>query len=326
MFPEVRMRRLRRYPWLREMVEDVTLTPKNLVLPIFVKEKHLDKKIPGMPGVERYDVSELPTLMRELVDLGIPAVALFPMIEEKKKDERGTEALNPEGLIPQAIREIRSATRDIGIITDIALDPYTSHGQDGVVQDGEILNDETVKILSQKALVLARAGADIVAPSDMMDGRIGVIREALETNDFQGVSILSYAAKYASNFYGPFRHAVGSINCLGKADKNTYQMSFKRKNEALAEIMLDEDEGADMLMVKPATVYMDIIHKVSENTELPVFAYHVSGEYACLKLAAEAGAINFEETLLETCVGIRRAGAQGIFTYGARLLAEKMLK
>lgn len=324
MFPNIRLRRLRHYSWLRDMMEDVHLSVKDFVYPIFVKEDHLDKDIAFLPGIQRYDLKELPSLIKELVDLGIPAVALFPMIDMRKKDEQGSEATNPQGLIPQAIQIIRQTSPQIGIVTDVALDPYTSHGQDGLVHNGEILNDATIERLCEQAYVLAQAGAHIIAPSDMMDGRIGKIRETLENTGFYHVFILSYTAKYASNLYGPFRHAVGSASCLGRADKKTYQMSFARKNEALAEALLDEQEGADMLMVKPATLYLDIINKLSEQTTLPIFAYHVSGEYSCLAYAAQSGVISFVDGLMETCIAIKRAGAKGIFTYGAKTIAEAL--
>lgn len=321
-FPYSRLRRLRAHAWLRDLVTEIRLSPKDLVQPIFVREAHLEPAITHLPHVQRYSLDELEQHIHELVALGIPAVALFPMIDAAKKDERGSEATNPDGLIPQAIRLIRGASEAIGIITDVALDPYTSHGQDGIVENAMIQNDATVERLCEQALILAEAGAHVVAPSDMMDGRIGAIRETLEEHNFTDVAILSYAAKYASNLYGPFRHAVGSASCLGRADKKTYQMDFRRTREGIHEAFLDEQEGADMLMVKPATLYLDMIYRVCEQTDLPVFAYHVSGEYASLAYGAQAGALDFDQALLETMVAIKRAGTQGIFTYGAQRVAE----
>lgn len=321
-FPYTRLRRLRAHSWLRDLVSEIRLSPQDLVLPLFIREDHLEKDIALLPSIQRYTLSELPQQIREIVSLGIPAVALFPMIDTAKKDEKGSEATNPDGLIAQAIRIIRNESDKIGIITDVALDPYTSHGQDGLVENNVILNDATTERLCEQALTLAQAGAHVVAPSDMMDGRIGYIRETLEDHGFHDVAILSYTAKYASNFYGPFRHAVGSAACLGRADKKTYQMDFTRRQEGIDEALLDEQEGADMLMVKPATLYLDMICRIKEQTALPVFAYHVSGEYASLAYGAQAGALDFDQALLETMIAIKRAGAQGILTYGARRVAE----
>jgi len=316
-FPHLRLRRARQFPWIRELLQEVSLRPADLVYPVFVREDHIAANIPGLGTNRRHTLKELPALVREVASLGIKAVALFPMVDQSKRDETGSYACNPHGLIPQAITIIKNTTDQLGVITDVALDPYTSHGQDGLVKDGKILNDETVSALQQMSIVLAQAGSDIVAPSDMMDGRIGAIREALDDANFTQTMILAYTAKYASSLYGPFREAVGSKGCLGVADKKTYQMSPDRVKEALLEADQDTHEGADFLMVKPATLYQDIIQSLVMTQNVPVFAYHVSGEYAMLTSAHAAGFLDFDAALIETLTAIKRAGAKAILTYGA---------
>jgi len=305
-FPSTRLRRLRRAPWLREMVAEVRLHPSDLIWPVFIQEgKSTATPISSMPGVFRLTLDLLVKQAREAAELGIPAIALFPVVDGKLKTEHGDEALNPDNLVCRAIKTLKDTLPGMGIITDVALDPYTSHGQDGLVKNGLILNDETVEILCRQAINQARAGCDIVAPSDMMDGRI-----------------LSYAAKYASGFYGPFRDAVDSAKFLGAADKKTYQMDYRNADEALREVALDVAEGADMVMVKPAGSYLDIIHKVAETFNVPVLAYQVSGEYAMIKAASEKGLLNEELTMLESLIAIKRAGARAILSYYATHAAK----
>jgi porphobilinogen synthase len=322
-FPSTRLRRLRRAPWLREMVAEVRLHPSDLIWPVFIQEgKSTATPISSMPGVFRLTLDLLVKQAREAAELGIPAIALFPVVDGKLKTEHGDEALNPDNLVCRAIKTLKDTLPGMGIITDVALDPYTSHGQDGLVKNGLILNDETVEILCRQAINQARAGCDIVAPSDMMDGRIGAIRRALEAEGFQDTVILSYAAKYASGFYGPFRDAVDSAKFLGAADKKTYQMDYRNADEALREVALDVAEGADMVMVKPAGSYLDIIHKVAETFNVPVLAYQVSGEYAMIKAASEKGLLNEELTMLESLIAIKRAGARAILSYYATHAAK----
>jgi porphobilinogen synthase len=325
-FPSTRLRRLRRAPWLREMVAEVRLHPSDLIWPVFIQEGNdVSTPIASMPGVFRLTLDLLIKQAKEAAALGIPAIALFPVVDSTRKTERGDEALNPDNLVCRAIRELKDAIPQLGIITDVALDPYTSHGQDGLVKDGVILNDETVEILCKQALNQARAGCDIVAPSDMMDGRIGAIRGALETEGFHDTVILSYAAKYASHFYGPFRDAVDSAKHLGGAGKKTYQMDYRNADEALREVALDVAEGADMVMVKPAGSYLDIIHQVAETFNVPVLAYQVSGEYAMIKAAAEKGWLNEELAMMESLIAIKRAGASAILSYYATHAAKLLL-
>ncbi len=323
-FPDLRMRRARKGPLLRDLLCEVTLDRAHLVYPIFVCEEGIEPQIPGLGDNKRHTLKELPAVIHECVSLGIRGVALFPMVHKHNRDEKGTYALNKDGLIPTAVKVIKDTTDQIGVITDVALDPYTSHGQDGLAENGHICNDATVDVLQEMSLVLAQSGADVVAPSDMMDGRVAAIRQTLEANNFTDTLILSYCAKFASNLYGPFRDAVGSRECLGIADKKTYQMSYDRRNECLTEADQDICEGADLLMVKPATLYQDVIAKLCEHQNLPVFAYHVSGEYAMLQSAAAAGYLEFIPALLETLISIRRAGAQAIFTYGAMDVAKHL--
>lgn len=320
----VRLRRLRGSAWMRAMVAETHLRVEDLIWPLFVQEgSGLATPIDGLPGVERLSIDKLVEAVREAASLGIPAVALFPVTPMEKKTEDGREAFNPENLICRAIRAIKAEKLNIGIIADVALDPYTTHGHDGVLDDaGDVANDATVAQLCKQAVVLAQAGCDIVAPSDMMDGRVAEIRAALDAAGFTGVSILAYSAKYASAFYGPFRAAVGSKQNLGKADKRSYQMDAANRREAWREASLDMAEGADMLMVKPATLYLDIIADLAAQADIPVLAYHVSGEYAMLKAAAAAGMLEEKAAMLEVLLSIKRAGATSILTYAARDVAR----
>ena len=318
------MRRLRTQGWIREMVQEHRLHPSDLIWPVFVvDETNIQEDIVSLPGVSRWSIDLLIEEVKKAVDLGIPAIALFPVIEIEKKCENGAEALNPDNLICRAIQAIKKAAPDIGIIADVALDPYTTHGHDGILRESAIVNDETNTILSEQSVVLAEAGADIIAPSDMMDGRVGVIREALENKSSQDILILSYAAKFASGFYGPFRDAIGSKNNL-KSDKKTYQMNSPNIDEALREVALDIAEGTDMIMVKPGLPYLDIIHRVKNTYKVPTFAYHVSGEYAMLRAAAQNGWLDYETCLYESILSFKRAGCDGILTYGAVDLAQSL--
>jgi len=320
----IRPRRLRQAPWIRALVAEISLQVSDLIWPLFVQEgEKTITPVDGLPGVSRRTVDEIVKAAREAADLGIPAIALFPVTPLNKKTDDAREALNEHNLVCTAIRAVKKAVPEIGIVADVALDPYTSHGHDGVLgDDGDVANDATVEILRKQAVVLAQAGADMVAPSDMMDGRVGEIRDALDDAGYQKTMILAYAAKYASALYGPFRAAVGSKNNLGKADKRTYQMNPANSVEALREVALDIAEGADMVMVKPATLYLDIISRVSEISEVPVFAYHVSGEYAMIKAAAAQDMVDEKAVTLETLLAIKRAGAIAILTYAARDVAE----
>lgn len=321
-FPATRMRRLRRSPWLRDIVRETRLHPADFILPVFVTEEKETAPVPGFFGVCRYPVHALPALLREVSAAGVRAVMLFPHIAPEKKDETGSEALREGNLLQQAIKACKDAAPEIGVICDIALDPYTSHGHDGVVKNGVILNDETTERLADLAAFAAVSGADTVAPSDMMDGRIGVIRKALDQAGLRGVSILSYAAKYASHCYGPFRDAVGSKAALGGADKNTYQMDFGNSKEAFAEAALDIEEGADILMIKPAVPYLDIVKGISDTFTAPVFVYHVSAEYVMLRAAAEHTGTDADALMSEYMVACKRAGARCIVTYGALDMAR----
>jgi porphobilinogen synthase len=321
-----RPRRMRRTAALRAMAAETALSPKNLIQPCFVIEgEGTQEPIASMPGQSRLTVDLLVKAASRAHALGIPAMALFPKIEEGLKDELGTESQNPEGLIPRAIQALKKEVPGLMVICDVALDPYTSTGQDGIVVDGKILNDETVLALTQQALTQAEAGADIVAPSDMMDGRIGAVRDALDEAGHAEVVILSYAAKYASSFYGPFRDALDSAP-RGGADKKTYQMDPANSREAIKEVWLDIEEGADMVMVKPALPYLDIVRAVKESTQVPVAAYHVSGEYAMLMAAAEKGWLDGDACMMEALSCIHRAGADLILTYAATAVAEKLAK
>jgi porphobilinogen synthase len=324
--PIARPRRLRVSPWIRNMVSEHRVTVNDLIWPVFIQEgNNLRTPIASMPGVERLSIDLLTLAVKEARDLGIPAIALFPATPANLKTQDGEEAFNPENLVCRTIRAIKSAVPDIGIICDVALDPYTSHGQDGLVRNGVVVNDETVEVLCKQSVVQARAGCDVIAPSDMMDGRVGAIRKALDNTGFSHVAILSYAAKYASAFYGPFRDAVGSANNLGKSDKKTYQMDPSNSSEALREVALDIAEGADMIMVKPGMPYLDVVARVKDTFKVPTFAYQVSGEYAMLCAAAANGWLDREKVILESLLSFKRAGADGVLTYFA-MEAAKLLK
>lgn len=318
-FPFVRMRRSRRTPSLRKLVAETTLSSADFIYPVFVLEgKGRREEVPSMPGISRKSIDLLLEELAEVRDLGIPAVALFPIIDQAKKTLDGSECANPEGLVQRTVRAIKEKLPELTVMTDVALDPYTTHGQDGIIDDaGYVLNDVTVAMLVRQALSHAEAGADVVAPSDMMDGRIGAIRAALEENGHINTVILAYAAKFASSFYGPFRDAVGSAANLGSGDKSTYQVAPANGDESVREVGLDLDEGADIVMVKPAMPYLDIIRRVKETYAAPTFAYQVSGEYAMLKAAAQNGWLNERAVVLESLLGIKRAGANAILTYFA---------
>jgi len=323
-FPLARPRRLRRDPFTRDLVRENTLTVKDLIYPVFVTDgKGQRQAVPSMPGVERLSLDQLLPVAEECVKLGIPVMALFPVIDPALKTPDGREALNPQGLVPRVVQALKKEFPDLGIMTDVALDPFTSHGQDGLpdpnpAADGYIMNDETVAVLVKQALTQAGAGVDIVAPSDMMDGRIGAIRQALEANHFIHTRIMAYSAKYASAFYGPFRDAVGSAANLGKSNKKVYQMDPGNSDEALREVAIDIAEGADMVMVKPGMPYLDIVRRVKDEFKVPTFAYQVSGEYAMLKAAAQNGWLDHDAVMMEALLGFKRAGADGILTYFAR--------
>ena len=308
-------------------MQENQLSVDDLIYPIFLLEgKGKSEAVASMPGVNRISLDLLFNVAQECVDLGIPVLALFPVIDPALKTPDGKEAYNPNGLVPNAVRELKKRFPNLGIMTDVALDPYTSHGQDGVLDDhGRILNDETSAILVQQAITQAEAGVDIVAPSDMMDGRIGKIREALEQKKLIHTRIMAYSAKYASAFYGPFRDAVGSAKNLGKADKKTYQMDFANTDEALREVGMDISEGADMVMVKPGMPYLDIVRRVKEEFDYPTFAYQVSGEYAMLKAAAQNGWLDHDAVMMESLMAFKRAGADGVLTYFA-LEAARLIK
>jgi porphobilinogen synthase len=326
-FPASRPRRLRRDAFTRALVREHALQACDLILPVFVHEG-VDRVEPvlSMPGVARLSLDRLMAVAEECVALGIPVMALFPVIDAALKTPDGREASNPDGLVPRVVRALKAKFPDLGILTDVALDPFTSHGQDGVLDDtGYIINDRTVEMLCAQALVQAEAGVDIVAPSDMMDGRIGAIRTALEAQGHIHTRIMAYSAKYASAFYGPFRDAVGSAGNLGKADKKTYQMDPGNSDEALREVALDIAEGADMVMVKPGMPYLDIVRRVKDEFRVPTFAYQVSGEYAMLKAAAANGWLDHDAVMMESLLAFKRAGADGVLTYFA-LEAARLLK
>ena len=323
-YPFKRPRRMRANDFSRRLMAENKVSADDLIYPVFVLEgDSRTEAVSSMPGVERKTLDHLLTELEEVVELGIPAVALFPVIDSDKKSLKAEEAYNPKGLVQQTIIAIKAKYPELGVITDIALDPYTSHGQDGIIDDeGYVINDETVEVLVQQAISHAEAGADVVAPSDMMDGRIGAIREALEVEGFINTKILAYSAKYASAYYGPFRDAVGSAGNLGKADKKTYQMDPANGDEAFHEVALDISEGADMVMVKPGMPYLDVIYRVKQNFKVPVMAYHVSGEYAMLKAASANGWIDEQKCVLEAMVGFKRAGTDAILTYYAKDIAR----
>jgi porphobilinogen synthase len=325
-FPAVRMRRMRKDAFSRALMREHVLAASDLIYPVFVLDgKNQREKVASMPGVERLSVDLLVSVAEDCVALGIPVMALFPVINPALKTPDGMEAVNPDGLVPRAVRELKQRFPELGILTDIALDPYTSHGQDGVINaDGYVLNDETTVILVKQALAHAEAGVDIVAPSDMMDGRIGAIRAGLESRRYIHTRIMAYSAKYASAFYGPFRDAVGSGANLGKGDKCTYQMDPANSNEALREVALDLAEGADMVMVKPGMPYLDIIRRVKDEFRVPTFAYQVSGEYAMIKAAAQHGWIDHDRAMMEAMLSFKRAGADAVLTYFARDIARRL--
>ena len=319
-----RPRRLRKQKFNRSLVRESSLSANDLIYPLFIIEgENKREKIESMPGIERVSIDQLLIEAKEIIDLKIQAIALFPVIGLDKKTEEAEESFNPDGLIQRAVKSLKRSFPELAVITDVALDPYTSHGQDGLIDsNGYVLNDETVDVLIKQSLSHAEAGADIVAPSDMMDGRIGAIRNALEESGFIHTNILSYAAKYASSFYGPFREAVGSSSNLGKSDKKTYQMDPGNSNEAMREVELDISEGADMVMIKPGLPYLDIVSNVKQVFGVPTFAYHVSGEYAMLKAASQKKWIDEKSTVLETLLCFKRAGADAILTYYAKDAAK----
>ena len=317
-YPRTRMRRNRRDDWNRRLVAENRLSTDDLIWPIFVHDgENRREPVPSMPGVDRLSPDLAADAARQAVDLGIPVIAVFPALEQGLKSEDGDEAVNPDNLVCRSVRAIAQAVPDIGIMCDAALDPFTTHGHDGVIRDGYVQNDETVEILCRQSLVQAEAGCNVISPSDMMDGRVGAIRDALDAAGFDHVRIMAYSAKYASGFYGPFRDAIGSSTNLGKANKKTYQMDAANSDEAIREIGLDLAEGADMVMVKPGMPYLDIIYRVKTTFGVPTFAYQVSGEYAMLTAAAERGWLEGERVMMESLLAFKRAGADGILTYFA---------
>ena len=323
-FPHTRMRRMRYHDFSRRLMRENNLTVDDLIYPVFVMEGTNQKEpISSMPGVNRISLDVLLAEAEEIHQLGIPAIALFPVTPANQKSDNAAEAYNPDGLVQRSVRALKKAFPQLGIITDVALDPFTSHGQDGLIdQNGYVLNDETIEVLVKQALSHAEAGADIVAPSDMMDGRIGAIRVALEAQNYTNTLILAYSAKYASSFYGPFRDAVGSAGNLGKSNKYSYQMDPANSDEALREIQLDLQEGADMVMVKPGMPYLDIIRRVKEQYGVPTFAYQVSGEYAMIKAAAMNGWLDEKQVVLESLLAFKRSGSDAILTYYAKSVAQ----
>ncbi len=323
-FPAIRMRRMRRDPFSRALMRENVVTAADLIYPVFILEGTNQRQpVLSMPGVERLSVDLLLKVAQECVALGIPVLALFPVIDSAKKTPDGVEATNPDGLVPRAVRALKQHFPELGILTDVALDPYTSHGQDGLIdENGYVLNDVTSAMLIRQALCQADAGVDVVAPSDMMDGRIGAIRAALEEKGHIHTRIMAYSAKYASAFYGPFRDAVGSAKNLGKSDKNTYQMDPANSDEALREVGLDLAEGADMVMVKPGMPYLDIVRRVKDEFKVPTFAYQVSGEYAMLKAAAQNGWLDHDKVMMEAMLAFKRAGADGVLSYFALDIAR----
>ena len=321
-YPRTRMRRNRRDDWNRRLVSENALSVNDLIWPLFVHDHDEPLAVPSMPGVFRLGIKGAVDAAKQAADLGIPVIAVFPAVEPALKDAEGSEAINPDNIVCRSVRAIADAVPDIGIMCDAALDPFTSHGHDGLIRDDYVVNDETVDVLCQQALIQAQAGSNIISPSDMMDGRIGAIRDCLDGNGFEHVRIMAYSAKYASAFYGPFRDAVGSGTYLGKADKKTYQMDLGNSDEAMREIALDIAEGADMVMVKPGMPYLDIVRRVKEEFGVPTFAYQVSGEYSMLVGAAERGWLDGERVMMESLLGFKRAGADGILTYFAARAAK----
>lgn len=327
-FPQTRLRRLRTQPWLRDMVQENRLHPSDLILPLFIRTPNGPAEITTMPGVRRWTIEELPQVIEQIVEAGIPAVALFPLTPSELKTADGAEALNPDNLICQAIRKFKDLAPQLGIIADVALDPYTSHGHDGIWDGTVVNNDLSLGLLAKQALVQAEAGADILAPSDMMDGRVGAIRQALDSHKHQDTAIMSYAAKFASHFYGPFREAVGAAKLPGRdgqstGDKRTYQLNAGNADEALREVALDIQEGADMIMIKPGLPYLDIVSRVTQTFRIPTFVYQISGEYSMIKAGAAQGWLNEEAAMEEALIGMKRAGATGILTYAALEVARR---
>ncbi len=323
-YPRTRLRRNRRHAWSRALVAEHTLTPADLIWPVFVQEgKSKRTPIPSMPGVARLTVDELVKDARRAAKLGIPAIALFPVVPANRKSEDGDEAWNADNLVCRAVRALKKAVPEMGVVCDVALDPYTTHGQDGLVREGYVVNDETIEVIIKQTLVQAEAGCDVIAPSEMMDGRIGALRDALDRAGFEAVRLMAYAAKYASGFYGPFRDALGSASSLGKGDKRTYQMDPANSDEALREVGFDLDEGADMVMVKPGMPYLDIVRRVKDTFGAPTFVYQVSGEYAMLAGAVERGWLD-RRVVMESLIGFKRAGADGVLTYFAMEAAEAL--
>ena len=324
-FPATRLRRLRQADWTRRLVAETRLSPADLIWPIFVKEGDgAPDPVASMPGVSRLSLDDTVRAAEEAAGLGIPLIALFPEVAEDRKTPDGQESGNPDNLVCRAVRRLKAEVPEVGIMCDVALDPFNSDGHDGIVRDGEVLNDETVEILVRQALVQAEAGADVIAPSDMMDGRIGAIRKALDAAGFQNTMIMSYTAKYASGFYGPFRDAIGSAGALGKGGKQTYQMNAANTDEALREVAQDVAEGADMLIVKPGMPYLDVLSRIKSTFTLPTFAYQVSGEYAMLQAAAGNGWLDLDKVMMESLMAFKRAGADGILTYFAPEAAKLM--
>jgi porphobilinogen synthase len=325
-YPAVRMRRMRRDPFSRALMRENTVTASDLIYPVFILDgQNQRQQVASMPGVERVSVDLLMKVAEECVALGIPVLALFPVVDQSLKTYDGVEATNPEGLVPRAVKALKRNFPQLGIMTDVALDPYTTHGQDGLPdENGYIVNEKTIAMLTRQALAQAEAGVDIIAPSDMMDGRIGAIRMALEEKEFIHARIMAYSAKYASGYYGPFREAVGSSANLGKADKNTYQMDPANSDEALREVALDIAEGADMVMVKPGMPYLDVVRRVKDEFKVPTFAYQVSGEYAMLQAAFQNGWLDPDKIILETMMAFKRAGADGVLTYFALDVARRL--
>jgi porphobilinogen synthase len=325
-YPAVRMRRMRRDPFSRALMRENTVAASDLIYPVFVLDgQNQRQQVASMPGVERVSVDLLLKVAEEAVSLGIPVLALFPVIDASLKTYDGVEATNPDGLVPRAVRELKRHFPQLGLMTDVALDPYTTHGQDGLPdENGYIVNEQTIEMLIRQAVAQAEAGVDIVAPSDMMDGRIGAIRVALEERGLIHTRIMAYSAKYASGYYGPFREAVGSSANLGKADKNTYQMDPANSDEALREVALDIAEGADMVMVKPGMPYLDVVRRVKDEFKVPTFAYQVSGEYAMLQAAFQNGWLDPDKVIMETMMAFKRAGADGVLTYFAMDVARRL--
>src|SRR6516162_10221319 len=325
-YPQTRLRRNRRDPWSRKLVAESVLTAGDLIWPVLVHDQDHEQPVPAMPGLFRLPIAAVVDAAGEAAELVAPTVAVFPAVAAHLKDAEGSEALNPGNLVCRAVAALKKAVPGLGVLCDVALDPFTTHGHDGVICDGYVANDETVEILRRQAVVQAEAGCDIIAPSDMMDGRVGAVRDALDRAGFQHVRIMSYAAKYASAFYGPFRDAIGSKTALGSADKRTYQMDPANGDEALREVALDLQEGADMVMVKPGMPYLDVLQRVKEAFRVPTYAYQVSGEYAMLRAAAGNGWLDSERAMLESLIGFKRAGADGVLTYAAVDAARRLKK